>query len=374
MPLQAHLLPPRSKQGGMAVFDHDEVPAREHLPSLDGLRGLAIAMVVVFHAGEGWTELTEVGRRGVDLFFVLSGFLITGILLRARGQPEMFRSFYARRVLRIFPVYFVYLASIACFLALFAPPEVSSSFQRAWPWYAVFLTNVKLALFFDNDVGSVQHLWTLAVEEQFYFVWPVLVASLPRRVLGWLISATIVGVPALRAWLEMRGADDAFETAFRISMLTWTRVDTLMFGAMLALLRASTETWRWTVRAAPVLGVLAISALALPLPAALDYTWIALLFAAAVASCVSLDERRRQLPLLHASALRYLGTVSYAVYVLHFLLTLVVVRWLRGAHVDGSAGFALTLAAVGSSALLLATLSQRFIERPALALKRYFPL
>ncbi len=162
----------------MAVFDHNEASAREHLPSLDGLRGLAIAMIVVFMQAKGWTELTEVGRHGVDLFFVLSGFLITDILLRARGQPRMFSSFYARRALRICPVYFVYLAFVACFLALFAPPEVSASFRRAWPWYAAFLTNIKLALFFDNDVGSAQHLWTLAIEEQFYLVWPMQVASL----------------------------------------------------------------------------------------------------------------------------------------------------------------------------------------------------
>jgi len=331
-------------------------------------------MVVVFHSGEGWTELTEFGRSGVDLFFVLSGFLITRILLRTRGQPGIFRSFYARRVLRIFPVYFLYLAFLACFLTLFAPAAVSASFQRAWPWYAAFLTNVKLALFYDDDVGSVQHLWTLAIEEQFYLVWPALVTLMPRRMLARFVATTIVGVPVLRAWMATHGGDDAVETSFRISMLTWTRVDTLMFGSLLALIHARPNTWNMLIRTAPALLVIAAGALALPLSAALDYSWIALLFAAVVAMCVGFDERGIELPGLCSRPLRYLGTISYAVYVLHFLLTLLVTRWVRGAGVEGSVGFAITLTAVGASSLLLATLSYRFIERPALALKRHFPL
>jgi peptidoglycan/LPS O-acetylase OafA/YrhL len=174
--------------------------------------------------------------------------------------------------------------------------------------------------------------------------------------------------------MEVHGVGDAIETALRIAQLTWTRVDTLMFGCMLALIQTSSTTWSWFIRAAPAFGLLAACALALPLPAALDYSWIALLFTAVIAFCVSLDERRRELPVLHARPLRYLGTVSYAVYVFHFLLILLVGRWLRGAGVEGIAGFPLALIAVAASSLLLATISQRFIEQPALALKRHFPL
>jgi peptidoglycan/LPS O-acetylase OafA/YrhL len=168
-----------------------------HIPALDGIRGIAIIAVMVFHfflfGGlspqnkiDGiFYAVAKMGWAGVDLFFVLSGFLITGILHDSRGNDGFFRIFYARRFFRIFPLYYGALVlflvvlplSGAAWKALETGPK-----EQFWLW--AYVTNIRIAL--DNDWGRVPkaliHFWSLAVEEQFYLAWPFLVYFASRRV------------------------------------------------------------------------------------------------------------------------------------------------------------------------------------------------
>ena len=154
----------------------------KYYPALDGTRAIAALLVLVFHAmqeGLPLPKLVNFGQTGVDLFFVLSGFLITSILLAARPRDwSEVRTFYARRSLRIFPLYYLAL----CFCALFL-------FPVNWPFW-IYLENFWMSA--GREVAGPGHLWSLAVEEQFYLVWPCLVLFVPRRFLLKILTGLIV--------------------------------------------------------------------------------------------------------------------------------------------------------------------------------------
>ena len=158
-----------------------------HLPVLDGIRGLAILLVTAYRfdigpeygqlPGSLVFQILRHGDMGVDLFFVLSGFLITGILFDARGRKHYFRNFYARRALRIFPLYYGFL-----FVTLVAPPALcgpeydlfpEAESNQAWLW--LYGANLLVAVRDSWCLGSFDHFWSLSVEEHFYFLWPLVI-------------------------------------------------------------------------------------------------------------------------------------------------------------------------------------------------------
>jgi len=165
---------------------------RGWIPALDGIRGLAILMVMLFHYGGNLERTNPIGRlvgglfsfgwSGVDLFFVLSGFLITGILLDSRNAENYFSSFYARRVLRIFPAYYVSLALLLLILPMLDPPLRLSLPSDQWMY--VFYAQNWVGIFDYPGRGLLTPYWSLAVEEQFYLVWPLVVARVCRRAAG----------------------------------------------------------------------------------------------------------------------------------------------------------------------------------------------
>ena len=162
-------------------------PDTGRIPAVDGLRGIAILSVMIFHfrsfggsLGTAlweklYANLADLGTVGVDLFFVISGFLITGILFDSRSRPSYYSTFFVRRTLRIFPIYY---ASLILFL-LFAPPAFASNWQIfAW----LYGLNWPIGLFgFSFAPPLLQHFWTLSVEEQFYLAWPKIVRTLDRK-------------------------------------------------------------------------------------------------------------------------------------------------------------------------------------------------
>jgi peptidoglycan/LPS O-acetylase OafA/YrhL len=193
-----------------------------HDSALEGVRGLAILMVLLVHltpegrshtvVGAVMKAVAGVGVAGVDLFFVLSGFLITGILLEAKGKGGYLRTFYARRALRIFPLY--YLVLVLCLVV--APrvmrmdsPEYRALFaKQGWLWF--YVGNIKTAMGTEVcpfSAGWLQfdHFWSLAIEEQFYLVWPVLVLLLSRRGMMGVCWGLMAGALGLRWWLYWRG-------------------------------------------------------------------------------------------------------------------------------------------------------------------------
>ncbi|HEX9003699.1 MAG TPA: acyltransferase [Blastocatellia bacterium] len=224
--------------------------SRLHIPALDGIRGLAILVVLYAHftmkepVGLALTVFdrfyfrsAQLGWWGVDLFFVLSGFLITGILFDAKGKQHFFRNFYMRRVLRIFPLYYGVLVLAFVIVPLAMPPHSSSNstgtISSLWLWF--YASNIAIgyynALPHFSDLFEFNHFWSLAVEEHFYFLWPFLVYAFRRKPLLWICGGIIVGALALR--LMMVELDIHWLKRF---FLTPCRMDALAMGALLALL------------------------------------------------------------------------------------------------------------------------------------------
>src|SRR4051812_15765629 len=211
----------------------------QHIPALDGVRGLAILLVLIFHFSQlGYTpnptgfravlqKATAAGWIGVDLFFVLSGFLITSILVEAKGSQGYFRNFYMRRVLRIFPLYYGVLAVAAVLGLVFydrLPQEYRNVFHYQGGLWA-YLQN-----FIRIDWMGFTHFWSLAVEEHFYLVWPALVFFLSRRAAMGVCVALIAAAIAIRTGRVLNHAE--IEATY-----TWTfcRMDCLAIGSLLAL-------------------------------------------------------------------------------------------------------------------------------------------
>jgi peptidoglycan/LPS O-acetylase OafA/YrhL len=230
-----------------------ELP-RGHVPALDAIRGLAIVVVTLYRFGGGGEAparalaqpgLVLLGGRGVDLFFVLSGFLITGILFDSKGQTRYFRNFYMRRTLRIFPLYYA-----ALLLTLLALPQLNaewaSSIQPAMErqgWLWLYGANAIQSLEGAWCLGPLNHFWSLAIEEHFYLLWPLAIFWTSRRgamaLAGGLVAASTL---ARAAWLVNGGSDVAAE------VFTPLRMDGLALGSWLALAARSPDGWAWLVR------------------------------------------------------------------------------------------------------------------------------
>jgi peptidoglycan/LPS O-acetylase OafA/YrhL len=306
---------------------------------LDGVRGLAIGLVLLHH----FFELTapapllidriafgvaESGWLGVDLFFVLSGFLITGILTDTKGTPGYFVNFYARRTLRIFPLYYATLFMFFVALPLvphpFATEYVSdSSPDQAWFW--TYLTNFRIAArgaWYDHLVPTV--FWSLAIEEQFYLIWPVLVLSFTRRTLMRICVALIGVAFAVRVVLSLSQVNPI--TTF---VLTAARMDCLLVGGLLALILRCDNAFQRTARgalwAAPALG-LVLLVLSLP-HGTLDwrdsptntvgFSAVALFCGSILVLAVNAAPHAAIRRLFESRLLRVLGKYSYAMYIFH---------------------------------------------------------
>lgn len=367
-------------------------PYRGHMPTLDGLRGLAIAIVIAFHyylydhhfaPAHALYLLTRAGWLGVDLFFVLSGFLITGILLdqKERGTEGYFKTFYIRRTLRIFPLYYGVLFlvfGLLRFTPAFDEPSFRALEHEQWGlWlYAVNWVNWhRGTLVFVSDSFEANHFWSLASEEQFYMVWPALVRFVPRRAFTWLSVALIV--------LSF-GAKAVFAPSEEALMLF--RMDGLVVGALLATLVRDPQYRAWVERAAtPVLLACALTLGAL-------FVWrggllhndvwmaragcsIAAIGAgAAVIAAVQVPRESPAAKLLCLKPLAFLGRYSYGIYVFHwafhplferYVFTMIPREPTGVALVDGLFVVALKTAA----AVLVAVASFHLFEARFLALK-----
>jgi peptidoglycan/LPS O-acetylase OafA/YrhL len=279
---------------------------RPYFPQLDGVRAIAALMVMGFHFCQfkHIGGLAVFGQTGVDLFFVLSGFLITTILLAAQpGDWHEIRTFYIRRTLRIFPLYYGYLI-----VASLLGSAISI-------WYWVYLQNIALAV--GATIAGPNHFWSLAVEEQFYLVWPFLVLFLPRR---WLVTTlwTLIGLALVSRFILMGHGIDSF-------YFTISRLDGLSAGALLAvyyqrevlhqhrplLLNLAAisavllclEWWKFHARSLPLVGATKLS--------------LGTMFYASIVGYLVVSGTHPVSRLLSASPMRFTGRISYGLYVFH---------------------------------------------------------
>jgi peptidoglycan/LPS O-acetylase OafA/YrhL len=342
----------------------------QQLPGLDGLRGLAILPVIWHHATPRLLPgILGKGAVGVDLFFALSGFLITTLLLRERRTTGQIRllAFYARRSLRIFPLYYAVLG----FYALRALQTQASSatarhFLQGLPYHATYTANWFLDYAVPYPV-MFAFSWSLCVEEQFYWVWPGLVAVLPNRALvgGLMAGAIVVDALAEHAvfapWLPAGSLGLRMLTSFAAP---------IGCGSVMALLldaRPSFQIARWLIGcrwAAPVLLLASVGWLWVP---ATPYVSLSITLAMLVGA-VAIRPDNGLAWLLERAPLRKLGTLSYALYLLHITALGLVRRFLPQYQDSALVVFALGL----PLSVLFAQVAHVAVERPFLRLRGRF--
>jgi peptidoglycan/LPS O-acetylase OafA/YrhL len=328
----------------------------KRLAPLDGLRGLAVLAVIALHAG-----VLPIGWIGVDLFFALSGYLITGIVLDAKGAPrgEVYRAFYTRRALRIFPLAFAFLA----LLFLTHPVPLRNQIP-----YWLYLSNFRTAT--PGALVNVRHFWSLAVEEQFYILWPTVAFFLSSSRFRRVCVALVVSALIIRCALVLHPVARLDPEHF-----TFARLDGLVAGAFLASWHHDSLPFRLDrLRGLAGYGILAVcaamllgrstNASALPmLTIGLSVVGVtmALIVAIAVADTSTPFHR-----LLVSPVLGWFGTVSYGLYVIHAPVAI----WVAAHVAMPQLRFVFVLAA----STALAAMSWYAYERPVLSLKRFWPM
>jgi peptidoglycan/LPS O-acetylase OafA/YrhL len=367
-------------------------PSVSRIPALDGIRALAIGLVLVFHGGFSWAGG---GFFGVDVFFVLSGFLITGLLIGEFRQNSHIglRRFWAHRIRRLVPALLVMLAGVACYAEFFAPPDTLSQLRSdaiatllyGNNWHLVNGTQGYFAAL--NTPRPLLHTWSLSIEEQFYLVWPVVVLAImkwtrSRRV---LLTVTIVG--ALASAGEMAYLYHGGSGINRVYYGTDTRAQALLIGAALAVVLArpaggseggdGASAWklslvrratlspaaRWMLMIAGAVGLAAIVVMSVVVNSGTGWLYqggfgLVALAAAAVVASVSLVPDSPWARLLSLRPVGYIGAISYGLYLWHWPVFVV----LDNAR-TGLAGWSLFAVRVAVS-VAVAALSYHLVEMP----------
>jgi peptidoglycan/LPS O-acetylase OafA/YrhL len=291
----------------------------KNIPQLDGLRGIAILLVLLVHSQESFRgiHLDSLARRGwigVDLFFVLSGFLITGILLDTKGRGAWLRNFYARRALRIWPLYYAVLLFIFVLVPIAKPSNKLELSHYPWYWYFSYLQNWFVR---GWGIAPLSITWSLAVEEQFYMSWPIVVLVSSRKGLRNVLVATFLLSPLLR-WVAISlGSSWVFTYTF-----TGFRLDSIALGGLMALFVRSEAFSATRLRRISMatfgMGGLAVAINFARRPpeesphSAIIYTLLALTFSGALGLALVTSGG-----FLKNSVLRYVGKISYGLYLLH---------------------------------------------------------
>jgi peptidoglycan/LPS O-acetylase OafA/YrhL len=378
----------------------------ERLPALDGLRGIAILLVMLLHFGgseklpglkkldlswveQAYLKVVDAGACGVDLFFVLSGFLITGILFSTKDSSRYFRNFYLRRTLRIFPLYYGILITLFFLLPRLPLGNLSAVHQmadrQAGLWF--YCANVMIAweetTVYNIDWLQFSHFWSLAVEEHFYLIWPAIVFALNRKTLMKVCGGCILFALVLRLILSGSGH------GWSAYVLTPCRIDGLALGSWLALAArgphgmSRLRPWAWIVTPLAFILVLALSFAKAKAPAAswaigsLSSTLYAFFFGGFIVFAVTSSTSSLIYGLFSMRSLTFLGQYSYGLYVFHYLLRPVFKEIIPiDALITWSGSSFLGLLLFAALAILLsiipAWLSWHLFEKHFLKLKRYF--
>jgi len=324
---------PASEPSSGGLAESTILRRRDYVPELDGVRGIAVALVFLYHlqihGGLGQPRsiyglFVSLGWSGVDLFFVLSGLLITGILLDTRSASRYYLNFYARRVLRIFPLYYG---------VLFAVFILGQPFLRHWmtahqfevslrPHYQIFVWTFTANVgFATGQLGTfLVPLWSLAVEEQFYLIWPVTVRSLTPNRLQKVCIAVVAVSFAARVWL---GAEGQWVLGYSLC-----RMDALALGALIALGLRSPKVallmraHAWKVSFISLIGVAVVAStrgsdFTDPAMVSVGVLLLDLLYASLLGAILCAAAKSLVRAPFRLSPLRTLGKYSYAIYIFH---------------------------------------------------------
>ena len=307
----------------------------KYYENLDGLRGIAALMVLIFHffgypitdhiETRIYAKATEFGQHGVSLFFVLSGFVITRILIQSKANDDYFRRFYWRRALRIFPLYYGFLLFWYFVMPLLLPeryPNITP-FKEQVPFY-LYLQNLS-ELTGLSQAGAPQ-FWSLAVEEHFYFFWPLVIFVTPlNRLKGLIIGIIILVIPLKLYFLHQE---------ISINKITFTRFDQILLGALLAYyeatgLLAERKKYFKRVFETTLLAIVPISVMVyvgqslIPnIKEVFKYNLLGLIFFSIIGWLIVEPEKKVYNTVLRSPVLQYLGKISYGIYVWHLFVIL----------------------------------------------------
>lgn len=365
--------------------------SRGRMPELDGVRGMAIAMVLIWHyvgitlppAGveqhpntwiPNFKQSLIILRSGVDLFFVLSGFLIGGILIDQRQTNNYYKIFFLRRACRILPLYYLLILLFFFARAFDAQGEL---FGGPIPLlaYATFTQNYFMPVFGTYGAAWLSATWSLAIEEQFYLFFPFVVRR-TRRALPWILAAGVIGAPLLRIWSYFYFDGDDFPAYIWLPC----RLDSLCWGGLLSYVLRTRRGRSWVDRhRRPLrwsLGTLTIGAVALDVALARDvgfymsilgHTLLGALYALALLLII-LNAGSQSTRWLRSRPLIWLGQVSYGIYLIHGIVLVAVFQAARRDRILDSSSSALLLVIALLTTLGVCAASYYWFERPFLRL------
>jgi peptidoglycan/LPS O-acetylase OafA/YrhL len=342
--------------------------------NLDGVRAIAVFMVMIFHFCIDVhktdpiirliSKVAVLGKTGVELFFVLSGFLITRILLSTKNESTYFKNFYVRRILRIMPLYYLFLL-IYYFVSplVFTPPQQVPFSQQIY--FYTYLQNV--AFTFHWKTEGPFHYWSLAVEEHFYLFWPLVIYFTNPKTLYKIIGLIIVAAFALRIYMV--------SLHYPVHIFTFTRFDSLAFGALLALI----ETDHWITAKNSIKFLLLAATALVPLAMVLIYLkddsgtgqvvkffLLPLFYFSLVGYVLCIPQTHFVNRLLKLKFLAYTGKISFGLYVFHIFCYALANRYFPTKY------WPIQLATGLSLAYIVASFSFYFFESNFLKLKKYF--
>jgi peptidoglycan/LPS O-acetylase OafA/YrhL len=363
-----------------------ENPHKQHYPALDGLRGTAILLIVLYHNFKpidtpGSDLLTFLGWISVDLFFALSGFLITDILLKTAGRKDFLRNFYVRRILRIFPLYYLSLI-----LFLYIVPWLHLHFDvkyysdnQAWLWG--YLQNWLFVVKAQDQTNSLNHFWTLAVEEQFYLLWPLVILLFRKpKYLLIFISTLFVIVPMLRLWVWNKH----FPGLHYFNLFTFTRIDSICIGCIIALMQRVNREFLKRFTLPLIIFFSAVNIIfylynrhhqfTFPHLALVGYSSIAVMFGLVVNAAISGKTKLINL-VFNTRILKFFGKISYGFYIFHWPVYLLLypdlIVWMNGMAIGWLSEFVVSLL-VSMAAIAISWLSFKYYESFFLKLKDKF--
>jgi peptidoglycan/LPS O-acetylase OafA/YrhL len=355
---------------------------RPHYPALDGLRGFASLLVVIYHNFGFINNYFFFGWLGLDIFFALSGFLITDILINTVAHKNFLRNFYGRRILRVFPVY--YLGLIIFLIVL--PGIGSFPFKFDYYidhqlWFWTYLQNWLFIFHPPTNESSLNHLWSLAVEEQFYLLWPlgVLVLRKPKYLLTFILLILMLTI-GLRWWIWTKHiAGFAY-----YNLYTFTRIDGICIGCSIALLQKINFRFLENHTSTLIFSFAGLNFLfyllnlryndSLPYLAIIGYTTFALIFGLLIYDIVNIGTKFYRF-IFNISILNLVGRISYGCYIIHWPLYLMIGPYLKKfaeQHISDRFANFFASAVATLLAYVLGYLSYQYFETKFLRLKNHF--
>ncbi len=359
----------------------DQVIPRKHYPALDGLRGFACLIVVIYHNFGFIQKYIFFGWLSADLFFTISAFLITDILLNSIEKPNFLRNFFARRFLRIFPLYYLSLIILFLILPFFNTQLHLDYYINNQVYFWTYLQNWLFVFQPPTDTDSLNHFWSLAVEEQFYIIWPFLILLIKKsKLLLIVVILMLLAVSGIRLWAWLHQVPGF---AY-YNLYTFTRIDGICIGSIVAILLRISPGFlsRYTPAIVMVFALLNFGffffnrsfRFSFPYLALIGYTTLAMLLGLLVNQAITKETKLINL-VFNFSFFRFVGKISYGFYVFHWPLyrglSPMVSKWSMQYFNDWNASI-FTSTFLSILALFLSWLSFKFFETPFLKLKSRF--